>query len=156
MGSSMNSRPTVWNGVSDTWDEAANATASESKGASQVFDTTRRMDRPESMRASARSGLIRRFEKLPILIGLSSTRLVVDVAGESSWKFELFSRKRACQVRNTVKGLQQMGYTLKGNWEYLVSIGDSWERSLSRRSDTPIHSGLSSSLLFKASQCMRG
>ncbi len=248
----MNGRPSIWNGVFNSWDEAASAAVSESEDAPQAFDTTRWMDRQESMLTSARSGVSPRFTNLPILIGLSGARSVVDLGGGSGWTFELVSHSntmaiqkyviveqqtsvdafaarftgddrvqffasetvfddrldsvdvlysnsalqyfpdnrfltklivmctpkwillddiqtaiggeffsmqhyygaeipcRFCDVKNTVKELQQMGYTLKGNWEYPATIGGPWEHSPSRRSDTLHDIGSSRSLLFEA------
>ena len=94
-----NGRASIWNGVSDTWDKAASAAVSESNGTSHAFDTTRWMDRQKSMLTSARSGASPRFTNLPILIGVSGARSVVDLGGGSGWTFELVSHSSTAAIQ---------------------------------------------------------
>jgi putative methyltransferase (TIGR04325 family) len=249
---SMSGRPSIWSGVFDTWDEAVSAAGSISKGTSQAFDAEIWMDNQESMLTSASSGVSPRFTNLPILIGVSSARSVVDLGGGSGWTFEfvchnntiaiekyviierqnsvdafaprfigddrvqffasetvrhdwlnsvdvLYSNSalqyfpsnrflaelivmcapkwillddiqtsmggeffstqhyygteipcRFCDVKKLVKEFQQMGYALKGNWNYPASIGGPWEHSLSKRTDTLHDIGSPSSILLEA------
>ncbi len=87
----MTARPSIWNGVFNTWDEAVTAAASESDDTLQAFDTTRWMERQEAMLTSARLGVSPRFTNLPLLVGVSGARSIVDLGGGSGWAFELAS-----------------------------------------------------------------
>jgi len=82
----------------NTWDEAASAAALESKETLQAFDTSRWMERQESMLSSARSGVSPRFTNLPLLVGAIGARSVVDLGGGSGWTFELVSHSNSAAL----------------------------------------------------------
>jgi putative methyltransferase (TIGR04325 family) len=82
----------------NTWDEAANAAALESKETLQAFDTSRWIKRQESMLSSARSGVSPRFTNLPLLVGATGARSVVDLGGGSGWTFELVSHSNSAAL----------------------------------------------------------
>ncbi len=68
----MTARPCTWNGVFDTWEDAADAAGSESSETTQAFDTTRWMERQEAMLTSARLGVPLGFTNLPLLVGVAN------------------------------------------------------------------------------------
>ncbi len=98
----MSGRSSIWNGGFDTWDEAASAAAIESDDTVKAFDTTRWMERQDSMLASARTGVSPRFTNLPLLIGVTGARSVVDLGGGSGWTFELVSHSNTKAIEKYV------------------------------------------------------
>lgn len=91
----MNVTSSIWNGVFDTWADASHAAGLKSPEIPQAFDTARWMDRQGSMLHSARSGVSPRFTNLPLLIGTTDARSVVDLGGGSGWTFELISKSNS-------------------------------------------------------------
>jgi putative methyltransferase (TIGR04325 family) len=57
---------------------------------------------------------------------------------------------RFCDVNSMVEEIQNLGYALKGNWEYPATIGGVLEPTLGGRLDTQHHIGTPRSLLFEA------
>lgn len=88
----MNVSPSIWNGVFGTWADASHAAGLKSPEIPQAFDTARWMERQGSMLLSARSGRSPRFTNLPLLIGATDARTVIDLGGGSGWTFELISK----------------------------------------------------------------
>jgi len=56
---------------------------------------------------------------------------------------------RFCDVTSTVREIRDLGYRLKGNWEYPAAIVGALERSPIRRLDTQHDIGSPRSLLFE-------
>jgi len=85
----LSARQSIWNGVFDSWADAAACAAIKSGDAPQAFDTSRWLERQSAMLASARSGVSPRHSSLPLFIATSSANSIVDLGGGSGWTFEI-------------------------------------------------------------------
>ena len=96
----MNPQPNIWNGVFNTWEEASNAAAFGSEETLQAFDTSRWMNRQDSMLSSARKGISPRFTNLPLLVSATNAQSVIDLGGGSGWTFELICQNNSLALDN--------------------------------------------------------